>query len=146
MNTIGTTSPAPAAARPAAVRVPGFDRTLELEPGARAVALRNIPNTLQVFATHFPRQPILPGVMLLESMAALAVAASGAPHAALRSVQRLKFHHFVQPGDQVAITVELIAATADGGEWRAEAAVDGRKVASARTLVLAYSDSRGEAL
>ena len=145
MSTIDTASPAHAPATTAktatttTVQVPGFDRTLEFEPGVRAVAVRNIPGTLMFFATHFPRQAILPGVLSLESMAALAAAAAGVPHATLRSVQRVKFHHFTQPGDQVVITVELIENTATGGDWRAEAVVDGRKVASARSMSLAYS-------
>ncbi|HEY3869973.1 MAG TPA: hypothetical protein VGM10_16540 [Actinocrinis sp.] len=139
----------------ASVQLPGFDRTLEFEHGARAVALRNIPGTLPFFATHFPRLPILPGVVLLESMAALAGATAGVPYATLRAVRGARFRRFILPGDQVAIMVELTEGTADSGDWRAEARVDGRLVATVRALTLAYrayddtahdGDAHGDAL
>ncbi len=115
--------------------VPGFDRVLRVEPGVRGVAMRNIPGTLPFFATHFPRQPILPGVLLLESMAALAAATAGRPNARLQSVRAVRFRHFIGPGDQVTITVE--AAGKDGQpHWRAEARVDERVVATVRALTL----------
>jgi 3-hydroxyacyl-[acyl-carrier-protein] dehydratase len=121
----------------ATVQLPWFDRTLEFEPGVRAVALRNIPGTLSFFATHFPRLPVLPGVVLLESMAALAGATAGVPYPTLRSVKGVRFRRFILPGDQVAIMVELTAGTAASGDWRAEARVDGRLVATVRALTLA---------
>lgn len=82
---------------------PVFDRIEELVPGDRAVAVRNIPNTLTFFDTHFPRHPILPGVLLLESMAALAKAAAGGERAwRLESVRAVRFKHFVGPGTRCA--------------------------------------------
>jgi 3-hydroxyacyl-[acyl-carrier-protein] dehydratase len=118
--------------------VPGFDRMPLFEPGHRAVAVRNIPATLPHFATHFPRLPVLPGVLLLEDMTALAGAVVGPGEALrLRSVRGVRFRHSVGPGDQVEITAE-VRGPADGGTaCRATARVGGRVVATAATLLFA---------
>ncbi|WP_431963196.1 3-hydroxyacyl-ACP dehydratase FabZ family protein [Nocardia sp. bgisy134] len=110
-----------------------LDRILELQPGRRGVALCNVPATLPLFSTHFPRYPILPGVLMLESMAALAAVTAGGSWR-LRSVRGLRFRQFVVPGDQVTITVDLLAHTGDTSRWKAESRVDGRLVAAARSL------------
>jgi len=61
---------------------PVLDRVLELEPRTRARGLRNVPSTLDVFDSHFPRFPVLPGVVVLDSLAELArLVLPGAPEA-----------------------------------------------------------------
>ncbi|WNI27229.1 hydroxymyristoyl-ACP dehydratase [Streptomyces sp. ITFR-16] len=129
----------------ATATAPVFDRIEELVPGDRAVAVRNVPNTLTFFDTHFPRHPILPGVLLLESMAALAKAAAGGERAwRLASVRAVRFKHFVGPGDQVRITVEVTKSTEQTTEVRATAKVGDRVVATARTLTLVAAGRPGE--
>ncbi|MFF4550832.1 3-hydroxyacyl-ACP dehydratase FabZ family protein [Streptomyces sp. NPDC001435] len=124
---------------------PAFDRIVELEPGRRAVAVRNIPNTLPYFDHHFPRFPILPGVLLLESMAALAKAAVGGERAwRLASVRGVRFKHFVGPGDQVHITAEVTGGSQQTTEVRATARVGDRVVATARSLALVSADEPWE--
>ena len=123
----------------------GLDRLLEREPGRRAVAVRNVPATLPVFDHHFPRHPVLPGVLLLESMAALArttIAHDG--HWRLVSARGVRFKHFVAPGDQVHISVDVTTTTKDTTEVRAAARVADRVVATARALVLARDDEPRE--
>jgi 3-hydroxyacyl-[acyl-carrier-protein] dehydratase len=123
----------------------GLDRLLEWEPGRRAVAVRNVPATWPVFDHHFPRHPILPGVLLLESMAALArTTADGGTNWRLVSVRGVRFKHFVAPGDQVHISVDVTATTHDTTEVRAAARVADRVVATARALVLARDDEPRE--
>ncbi|MEU6104998.1 3-hydroxyacyl-ACP dehydratase FabZ family protein [Streptomyces flaveolus] len=135
-----TTPTIPAPTLPA-----GLDRLLEWEPGRRAVAVRNVPATLPVFDHHFPRHPILPGVLLLESMAALARAtAAGDGTWRLVSARGVRFKHFVAPGDQVHISVDVTATTNDTTEVRAAARVADRVVATARALVLARDDEPRE--
>ncbi|UXY33074.1 3-hydroxyacyl-ACP dehydratase FabZ family protein [Streptomyces sp. HUAS TT20] len=125
--------------------VPVFDRIVEVEPGRRAVAVRNIPNTLPCFDHHFPRFPVLPGVLLLESMAALAKAAAGGERAwRLASVRGVRFKHFVGPGDQVHITVEVTGGNRQTTEVRATARVGDRVVATARSLALVSADEPWE--
>jgi 3-hydroxyacyl-[acyl-carrier-protein] dehydratase len=123
----------------------GFDRLVELIPGERAVAVRNVPATLPVFDHHFPRHPILPGVLLLETMAALAkVAAGGEQPWRLAAVRGVRFKHFVGPGDQVEITAEVTGGDQDRTEVRATARVEGRVVAAARVLALVSADKPRE--
>ncbi|MGW2522775.1 3-hydroxyacyl-ACP dehydratase FabZ family protein [Streptomyces sp. NPDC001617] len=122
----------------AAVSDRGFDRVLEFEPGSHAVAVRNVPGTHAWFATHFPRRPVLPGVLLLEDLAQLAalVCDEGSRNWRLSGVRTMRFRHFVGPGDQVELTVRVTGGSADSREVRAEARVDGRTVATARRLTL----------
>jgi 3-hydroxyacyl-[acyl-carrier-protein] dehydratase len=75
----------------------------------------------------------MPGVLLLEAMSALAAAASGAGTWRLRRAESLRFRHFVVPGDQLEITVEALGAD----RWRGRVCVEGRPVATVRTLSLA---------
>ncbi|MFB6522884.1 hydroxymyristoyl-ACP dehydratase [Streptomyces sp. NPDC056401] len=125
---------------------PGFDRLVELVPGERAVAVRNIPATLPVFDHHFPRHLILPGVLLLESMAGLAKAAAGGDPAGWRlaSVRGVRWKHFVAPGDQVEITVEVTGRTQQTTDVRTTARVEGRVVAAARLLTLVSAEKPRE--
>lgn len=135
---IALTTAAPAG--PAAASAPGFDRVLELEPGSHAVAVRNVPGTHAWFSTHFPRHPVLPGVLLLQDMAALAAAVCGTADDPrpwrLSGVHALRLRHFVGPGDQVELSLRLTRRTDTLCEFRAEARVDGHTVATARRLAL----------
>jgi 3-hydroxymyristoyl/3-hydroxydecanoyl-(acyl carrier protein) dehydratase len=111
-----------------------IDRILEVGPGEYAVAIVNVPNTLTVFDTHFPRFPVLPGVLLLDAMGEVArlVARVGRQ----RAVHGARFRHYVRPGDQVRITVHAT----DHGAFVAVAEVDGRKVATVRSLRFELED------
>ncbi|MEU6766173.1 hydroxymyristoyl-ACP dehydratase [Streptomyces sp. NPDC046853] len=139
MNTLASTETAPSSApTPAA-----FDRLVRLRPGEEATAVRNIPNTLDVFATHFPRKPVLPGVLLLETMAALAAeVCQGPPPAAWRlsGVRGAGFRHFIGPGDQVVIHVRVTGHRERSVDFSASARVDDRTVATARTLTMTPGD------
>lgn len=137
--TASTALPARPADLPAAgIGTPGFDRILEVNPGIRAEALLNVTGTLPFFDTHFPRRPILPGVLLTESLIALAVLAAEDPLLRLRVAEGMRFRRFVTPGDQVRLTVEKLGAENDPAEsvWRAAATVDGRLVAAIKNLRL----------
>lgn len=146
VSTATEAGPATQANTPAAEVPHGFDRLVELVPGERAVAVRNIPATLPVFDHHFPRHPILPGVLLLESMADLAKAAAGGDPAGWRlaSVRGVRWKHFVAPGDQVEITVEVTGRTQQTTDVRTTARVEGRVVAAARLLTLVSAEKPRE--
>jgi 3-hydroxyacyl-[acyl-carrier-protein] dehydratase len=116
-----------------------LDRILSVEPGESATALRNVPNTLAIFDTHFPRFPVLPGVLILGSLGALASelleAETGQPWR-LAGADRVAFRHFVQPGDQLLLTVKLSSRTDSDAVLSGEVSVDGRVVTRARKLRL----------
>jgi len=116
-----------------------LDRIVSLEPGQRAVALRNVPNTLAIFDSHFPRFPVLPGVLILGSLGALAcqlLEQETGGQWRFAGADRVGFRHFVRPGDQLELTVELKERTDAAALLSGEAAVDGRVVTRARRLRL----------
>lgn len=97
------------------------DRVVELGEG-RIVTLKNVTAAEEYLQDHFPTFPVLPGVMMLESMVQaarrLAESASDAPAQlplVLGRVRALKYGRFVQPGDTIRIEVDL--GKRNGDEW-----------------------------
>ncbi len=114
-----------------------LDRIVSVEPGETATALRNVPNTLAIFDTHFPRFPVLPGVLMLGSLGALAAVLLEADtdrRWRLSGAERVAFRHFVQPGDQLELTVKLSQRSDTEALLSGEVSVDGRVVVRARKL------------
>jgi 3-hydroxyacyl-[acyl-carrier-protein] dehydratase len=114
-----------------------LDRIVTMEPGESATALRNVPNTLAIFDTHFPRFPVLPGVLILGSLGALAAALLEAETGRawrLAGADRVAFRHFVGPGDQLLLTVKLSERSDSEAVLSGEVLVDGRVVTRARKL------------
>jgi 3-hydroxyacyl-[acyl-carrier-protein] dehydratase len=116
-----------------------LDRIVAVEPGREATAIRNVPNTLAIFDSHFPRFPVLPGVLILGSLGALAgellEQETGGPWK-LAGADRVGFRHFVSPGDQLLLTVKLKQRSDTEAVLSGEASVDGRVVTRARKLRL----------
>ena len=116
-----------------------LDRIVSLEPGEQAVAVRNVPNTLAIFDSHFPRFPVLPGVLILGSLGELAATLlqeTAGGNWRLAGADAVRYRHFVQPGDELELTVELKEADGDRAVCSASARVDGRPVTTARRLHL----------
>lgn len=90
------------------------DRILELEPGKRAVGLKNLTINEQFFSGHYPHRPIMPGVLMLEAMAqvgGLAVIGEGVDTDQVplfTGIDRARFRRVVVPGDQLRIEVDVI--------------------------------------
>lgn len=113
-----------------------LDRIVRIGDG-EAVALRNVPNTLAIFDSHFPRFNVLPGVLILGSLGTLCaelLEQQTGRRWRLVGAERVAFRHFVQPGDQLVLTVKL--KHLDGGEatLSGEVSVAGKVVTRARTL------------
>ena len=113
------------------------DRILELEPGVRAVGVKSVALSEDVFDQHFPGNPVFPGVYLLEGLAQTAgilLARSTNPRmfALMVSVDRARFTNFVRPGDQVRLAVDIELLDAGSARVRAAATVDERPAAAAR--------------
>ncbi|MGH2933928.1 MAG: 3-hydroxyacyl-ACP dehydratase FabZ family protein [Gaiellaceae bacterium] len=116
-----------------------LDRVLSVQPGESATAIRNVPNTLAIFDTHFPRFHVLPGVLILGSLGALAahlLEADTGQSWRLSGAGQVGFRHFVQPGDQLELSVTLKSRSDEQAELTGEAKVDGRVVTRARRLTL----------
>lgn len=115
-----------------------LDRIVSVEPGTGAVALRNVPNTLSIFDSHFPRFPVLPGVLILGSLEALGslLLEREVEGSSWRLVgaDKVGFRHFVQPGDQLRLSVTIKERTAEGAVGSGEVEVEGKIVTRARRL------------
>jgi 3-hydroxyacyl-[acyl-carrier-protein] dehydratase len=113
-----------------------YDRMLELEPGRSARAIRNVPNTLAIFDTHFPRQETMPGVLILGTMGKVAKALLEADGGIWRlaGAGNLGFRHWVGPGDTMEISVTLKSRDESEAVLTSEVKVDGKLVTRARKL------------
>ena len=112
------------------------DRIIEMEPGVRAVGLKGVTLSDDVFRDHFPGNPVFPGIYLLEGMAqtagALLERSTGGRFALMTSVDRLRFGTMVRPGQTVRYEVTIEQLEADHARVRCEATVDGASVAAGR--------------
>ncbi len=114
-----------------------YDRMLELEPGKSARAIRNVPMTLDIFDSHFPRQETMPGVLILGTIGKVAKALlehDGGGVWRLHQAGPVQFRTWVSPGDQMEITVTLKSRTDEEAILSAEVKVDGTLVTRARKL------------
>jgi 3-hydroxyacyl-[acyl-carrier-protein] dehydratase len=112
------------------------DRIIELEPGVRAVGMKNVALSEDVFRDHFPGNPVYPGAYLLEGLAqtagALIERSTGGRFALMTSVDRLRFGALVRPGEQLRYEVTIEELEPTHARIRGEATVAGRTVASGR--------------
>jgi 3-hydroxyacyl-[acyl-carrier-protein] dehydratase len=116
-----------------------------MESGKRACGFRNIPNTLSILDSHFPRMPVLPGVLMLGSMGELA-AQLLQEHTGrswrLAGADQVRFRHFVQPGDKLEFEVELKDVSDSAAGLSGTARVEGKVMVTARRLRM-VPDARG---
>jgi 3-hydroxyacyl-[acyl-carrier-protein] dehydratase len=123
-----------------------LDKVLEIEPGKSGRALRNVPNTLSILDSHFPRFPVMPGVLILGSMgelAALVLREQTGQAWRLSRAERVRFAQFVRPGDQMELTVEAKDISEQEATFSASAKVDGKAVTTVRVLRLVPTTPAG---
>jgi 3-hydroxyacyl-[acyl-carrier-protein] dehydratase len=117
------------------------DRIVEIESGARAVGLKSVALSEDAFDEHFPGNPVLPGIFLLEGLAQTAGvlfyrSTAGRQLAVLGSADRVKFVSFARPGDLVTMEVAIESMTDSAARVRGTARVGDRVVASAAMTFL----------
>lgn len=114
------------------------DRIVELEPGRRAVGLKNVSTNEWFFEGHFPGNPIMPGVLIVEALAQTgAVAALSADEFSgklglFAGIDGVRFRRQVVPGDQLRLEVEMERLRRGIGRAAATATVDGETAAEGR--------------
>jgi 3-hydroxyacyl-[acyl-carrier-protein] dehydratase len=121
-----------------------LDRVVQIDPEKGAKALRNVPNTLSIFDSHFPRFPVMPGVLILGSLAELAgrlLTQRTGKTWRLARAETVRFRHFVQPGDQIVLSVDLKEFSPTAAVFSASVKVDDRVVSTARALRMVPQDS-----
>ena len=111
------------------------DRILELEPGERAVGLKNVTRNETFFNGHFPGEPVMPGVLIMEAMAqvggVLLLVTINQPGklALFGGADGVRFKRRVVPGDQLISEVRIERIKGNMGRVAAEARVNGELVA-----------------
>lgn len=125
-----------------------IDRVIELEPGKRAVSVKNVSGNDIFFLGHFPDKAIMPGAAIIEAMAQTAIVlfafdkkkreGNRTPIYYFGSV-KARFLHPVVPGDQIKITVINEKSLPTGAYISAEATVDQNKISVAE-LVFSIKD------
>jgi 3-hydroxyacyl-[acyl-carrier-protein] dehydratase len=121
-----------------------IDRIVDLDIGAQTIKVEaTVPTTSTIFEGHFPGFPIMPGVLLVESMAQT----SGWLLVALNKFERMpffaaikdaKFRQFVKPGERIDLTARVVHEGSGYAMTQASVSIDGKPRCSAQlTLVLA---------
>ena len=117
------------------------DRVLELEPGVRIKAIKNVTINEPFFQGHFPGQPVMPGVLIIEAMAQcgglLMLNSVDDPNDKLMffmGIDGARFRVPVTPGDQLRFKLTLLKLRGRTSKMRGEAYVDGQLVAEAELM------------
>ena len=109
----------------------------ELEPGMRAVGIKAVTFHEEFFAGHFPGEPVMPGVLILEALAQvgavaiLSVEGNKGKTAFFGGVDNVRFRRKVVPGDVLTLTCEIIRTRGNVGVGTALASVNGERAVTA---------------
>ena len=125
------------------------DKIIEIEYGKRAVGIKNVTANEPFFQGHFPGNPIMPGVLIVEAMAQVgAVAILGMEEnkgklAVFAGIDGLRFKKQVVPGDTLRMEVEMLGFKRGIGKAKASAYVEDGLAASGE-LIFAVIDGKDE--
>jgi 3-hydroxyacyl-[acyl-carrier-protein] dehydratase len=120
-----------------------IDRVLDIEVGKSLTAIKNISFNEPQFTGHFPSQPIMPGVLIIEALAqATGILAFksevGRPQEGqiymLVGVDNARFKKIVEPGDQLKLVVEVLTVKRGIWKFKGVAYVDDKVVTSAELM------------
>jgi len=122
-----------------------IDKVESFEPGVSAVAYKNVTMNEPFFVGHFPKFPIMPGVLIVEALAqtgAVSILSMDEYKGKLvffAGINNLKFKRKVVPGDVLKLEVEIIKRKGPIGIGKAKATVDGQLCVSGE-LTFAIGD------
>ncbi len=121
------------------------DRIVEFQPGVRITAVKSLSMAEEYLADHFPNFPVMPGVLMLEAMtqagAWLVRLSEDFAHSmvVLKQAANAKFGQFVEPGQTLTVTAEVLSQDASETKLKAQGTVDGRTAVSARLTLSRYN-------
>jgi len=117
------------------------DRVVEIVPGQRIVAIKNVSINEPFFQGHFPGAPVMPGVLILEALAqaGAVLLLSDIPDRASKliyftGIDEARFRRPVVPGDQLRLTMEVLKLRSRTCKMRGLAEVEGETAAEAEIL------------
>lgn len=133
-----------------AMRFTLIDRIVDLQPGTRITAVKNLSLAEEYLADHFPGFPVLPGVFMLEAMTQAAAwllrVSDDFAHSmvVLKEARNVKYNQFVEPGQTLTVTAEALEAPSGhsaGQEvpFKAAGMVGGEQAVSARLVLSRYN-------
>ncbi len=128
------------------------DRILAIEPGSKITTVKCLSMAEEYLADHFPRFPVMPGVLMLEAMteagAWLVRVTEDFSHSivTLKEARNVRFADFVQPGRVLTVNAEILKADDEAVQVKTQGLVAGRVAVSGRLSIERYnlSDSRAD--
>ena len=121
-----------------------IDHIEQLEPGVRITAVKALSLAEEYLADHFPRFPVMPGVLMLEAMtqagAWLVRASEDFAHSmvVLKEAKGVKYGQFVEPGQTLRVTAEILGQTDRQTVLRVRGVVEGRVTVNGRLVLERY--------
>jgi 3-hydroxyacyl-[acyl-carrier-protein] dehydratase len=121
------------------------DRIVTVEPSRTLRAVKNLTLAEEYLADHFPTFPVMPGVLMLQTLveagAWLLRLTEDFRHSVivLREAKGVKYGNFMEPGKQLLITVELAERTDDTATLKGKGEVEGNTAVSARLALATYN-------
>ncbi|HJO04156.1 MAG TPA: 3-hydroxyacyl-ACP dehydratase FabZ [Acidobacteriota bacterium] len=127
------------------------DRIVEFNPGERVVGIKNVTMNEPYFAGHFPGNPVMPGVLIVEAMAqtgaVMAIRQGGDAVVGkffyLAGVDKARFRRPVVPGDQLRLELTVLSLRRSSCRMAGRATVDGELAAEATLLSLMVDPETG---
>jgi len=112
------------------------DRIIDLQPGESITGIKNVTFNEPFFQGHFPGQPIMPGVLIIEAMAqvaGIAAFSSGMEGKAVyfMSIEKAKFRRPVVPGDQLRLEIKVLQHRGNVWKFSGAATVEGKLASEA---------------
>ena len=129
------------------MRFSQLDRIIALEKGKSITAVKCLSLSEAYLQDHFPRFPVMPGVLMLESMFQASNWLVRASHdfkyssVVLRETRSLKFQGFVQPGDSLTVIAEIKSTEGSTTQLKVSGTVDGKPATSGRLVVDTFNMS-----
>lgn len=126
------------------MRFAQIDRITEIVDGKSLTAVKSVAMSEEYLQDHFPRFPVMPGVIMLESLFQASmwlcrvVDRFSYPVVVLRQARNVRFRDMVEPGDQLIITTSLNSLDGTTAEFTASGSVGGRPAVNARLTLERY--------
>lgn len=120
-----------------------IDKVLELQPGGSIVALKNVTINEPFFPGHFPENPVMPGVIVIEALAQATAILSTATSQKmvpagsmyyLAGIDNARFRKPVVPGDQIYLTAKLVYSKRNLLKFDTKATVNGQEICAAEIM------------